>query len=62
MNLGIWFGGGIVGLAVLFVVFRTAGLSGPNRRERPSRWLLVFSVLMIVVGVILLVVEARSGG
>jgi hypothetical protein len=37
-------------------------LSGPNRRERPSPWLLVFSVLMFVVGVILLVIDARSGG
>jgi hypothetical protein len=39
-----------------------AGLSGPNRRERPSRWLLVFGVVTFVVGMILLVVAARPGG
>ena len=44
------------------VVFRMAGLSGPDRRERPSRWLLPFGVVTFVVGMILLVVAARSGG
>ena len=61
MNLGLWLVGGIVGMAVLSVVARVAGVSGANRRDRPSPWLLVFSVVTFVVGMILLVIAARSG-
>jgi cytochrome c oxidase assembly factor CtaG len=49
-------------LAVLFVIFRMAGLTDATPREQRPRWLLVFGVAMFVAGMILLVVAARSGG
>ena len=61
MNLGLWLLGGILGLAVLSVVFRMAGLNDATRGERRPRWLLVFGVVTFVVGMMLIVVAARSG-
>jgi hypothetical protein len=62
MSLVLWVLGFPLGLAVLFVVFRMAGLSEVRPGEQRPRWLLVFSALMFAVGIILLVVAARSGG
>lgn len=61
MNLGLWVVGGILGLAFLFVIFRMAGLSDGTPRERRPRWLLIVSVGMFAIGMVLLVVAARSG-
>jgi hypothetical protein len=62
MDLGLWLLGFPLGLALLFVVFRMAGLTDATRREQRPRWLLAFSGVMFAVGMILLVVAARSGG
>ena len=58
----LWLLGFPLGLGVLFVVFRMAGLSGDRSREQRPRWLLVFSAVMLAIGIILIVVGARSGG
>jgi multisubunit Na+/H+ antiporter MnhE subunit len=60
MNFAIWVLGLIVGFAFLFVMFRIAGLSGPNQRERPPRWLLVVGIVIMAGGLVLLVIAARS--
>ena len=59
-ELGIWVLGLIVGFAFLFVMFRIAGLSGPNQRERPPRWLLVVGIVMMAGGFVLLVIYVGS--
>jgi hypothetical protein len=52
----------ILGLAVLFVVFQVSGANDARPGQRPSRWLLLFSAVMLAVGLFLIVVAARSGG
>jgi drug/metabolite transporter (DMT)-like permease len=61
MNLGLSLLGLILGLVVLSVVFRLAGLTGPNPRERPPRWLLIVGIVTMAIGFVLLVIAARSG-
>jgi drug/metabolite transporter (DMT)-like permease len=61
MDLGLWLLGFPLGLALLFVVFRMAGLTDATPRGQRPRWLLVFSGLMFAIGMIMLVVAARSG-
>jgi hypothetical protein len=62
VNLVLWLLGGILGLAFLFVVSRIARLSDATPGERGPRWLLVLGVVIFAVGMILLVVGARSRG
>jgi purine-cytosine permease-like protein len=62
MSIALWPLGLILGLAVLFVVFQVSGANDARPGQRPSRWLLVFSALMLAVGLFLIVVAARSGG
>ena len=61
MSLAVWVVGGIVGWAVLFVLFRLAGLDKRPPGTRGPLWLLVVGVALFVVGMIGVVVAARSG-
>jgi hypothetical protein len=61
MDLGLWLLGFPLGLAILFVVFRMAGLTAATPRDQRPHWLLVLSAVGFAVGIILLVAAARSG-
>jgi hypothetical protein len=61
VNFGLWVVLGVVGYAVLFGVFRIAGLGSSPTQERRPLWLLVLGVAGIVIGFTLLVVSAKSG-
>jgi hypothetical protein len=61
VSIGLWAVLGVVGYAVLFGVFRIAGLGSSPTHERRPLWLLLLGVAGIVIGFILLVMTAESG-